>query len=182
MKRQLATLAFALAACHPTAATEVETKELSRWSGERSTQWPTDATSQIEASEQLPPTEWRIISIDWDDADSGDINGVRFRLSDVDAPENGGVGAAIGAAECERERARGIAAREWIRERTRDASALRIANTHGYDRMEDPRLLIDLSVSGADVARDGIAAGHLAPWPHDGSRALAPKPNWCAED
>ncbi len=170
MKHQLATLAFALAACHPTGTTDVEARE---------TRAP---APQHQTSAQLPPTEWRIISIDWDDADSGDINGVRFRLSNVDAPETGGVGARIGAAKCERERARGIAAREWIQERTRDTSSLRISNTHGYDRMEDPRLLVDLSVSGADIGRDGIEAGHLAPWPHDGSRALARKPDWCAED
>ncbi|QGZ93644.1 hypothetical protein DSM104635_00456 [Terricaulis silvestris] len=68
-----------------------------------------------------------------------------------------------------------------MQERTRDIGSLRITNTHGYDRMEEPRLLIDLSVGGVDVGRHGIEAGYLAAWPHNGSRAMAPKPDWCAE-
>lgn len=167
MRNLLAVFAFALAACHPTPAPPVQTRE------------PPVLVPPSEASRQSLPTEWQITSIDWDDADSGDINGVRFRLSDVDAPETGGVGAAIGAAKCERERARGIAAREWMQERTRDISNLRITNTHGYDRMEEPRLLIDHSVGGVDLGHYGIEAGHLAAWPHEGSRALASKPDWC---
>lgn len=131
MNNQLTILAFALAGCHPTAATRVETSEPIA-----------PPPPQIEISEQVPPTEWRITLIEWDDADSGDINGVRFRLSDVDAPETGGVGAAIGGAQCEQERARGIASRSWIQERTRDTNALRITNSYGYDRTRQPRLLI----------------------------------------
>lgn len=132
-----------------------------------------------EALAVVPPTEWRIESIEWDDADSGDINGVRFRLSDIDAPETGGVGAAVGAAECEAERTQGLAARVWIEALTSDPSTLAITATYGVDQMRNPRLLIDLSVNGVDVGQTGIAAGYLAAWPHDGSRALAEKPNWC---
>jgi endonuclease YncB( thermonuclease family) len=135
-------------------------------------------TSQAPAVEP-PPTEWRITSIDWDDADSGDINGVRFRLYSIDAPETGSVRARIGAAKCEAERALGRDALAWMQELTEDPATLRITRTYGYDRMEEPRLLIDLSAGGADVGQAGIAAGHLAPWPHDGSRRLAPKPDWC---
>lgn len=164
MRVVLSVLALLLAACHPLSAAE-------------QTASPPQATPS--PPPPASPTEWTITSIDWDDADSGDINGVRFRLSDIDAPETGGVGAAVGAAQCEAERTRGVAAREWIRELTRDPSALRITNAHGYDRMERPRLLIDLAVDGVDIGRAGIEAGHLAPWPHDGARALGPKPNWC---
>ena len=136
---------------------------------------PVDA----QAGPGVPPTEWRIESIAWDDADSGDINGVRFRLSDIDAPETGGVGAAVGAAECEAERAQGLAARAWIEALTSDPSTLAITASYGLDRMRNPRLLIDLSVNGVDVGQTGIAEGYLAPWPHEGSRALSEKPNWC---
>jgi endonuclease YncB( thermonuclease family) len=159
--------ALAVAACGPTSAP-------------RAAQ-PPPPQSQAPDAQPASPSEWTITSIDWDDADSGDINGVRFRLSDIDAPETGGVGAAVGAALCERERERGIAARAWIQELTRDPSALRITNSHGYDRMQNARLLIDLSINGVDVGGAGIEAGHLAPWPHDGARALARKPDWCAE-
>ena len=45
-----------------------------------------------------PPHQDIIISsIYWSDGDSGRINGsIKFRLNDIDAPETGGVGAAIG--------------------------------------------------------------------------------------
>ena len=140
---------------------------------------PTPAPPAEAPAGELPPTKWRITSIDWDDADSGDINGVRFRLSDIDAPETGNVDAAVGAARCEAEQTRGEAALGWIQELTRDPGTLRITNTYGYDRMRRPRLLIDLSANGVDVGRSGIEAGHLAPWPHEGARAQAPKPDWC---
>lgn len=73
------------------------------------------------------------------------------------------------------------AAREWVEELTRYTSRLRITSAASYDRMERPRLLIDLAIDGVDVGRAGIEAGHLAPRPHEGARALARKPNWCAD-
>lgn len=164
MRVLLFAAAIVLTACHPPPGAAVQSPAPS---------------AQPDAPPSDSPVEWTITSIDWDDADSGDINGVRFRLSNVDAPETGGVGAAVGAALCEAERTRGIAARDWMEDMTRDPSALRITTTHGYDRMERPRLLIDLSVNGVDVGQAGIEAGHLAPWPHDGARALGPKPDWC---
>jgi|AntAceMinimDraft_5_1070358.scaffolds.fasta_scaffold01221_8 endonuclease YncB( thermonuclease family) len=124
------------------------------------------------------PTSWQITAIYWSDADSGRINGERFRLSDIDAPETGGVGAAIGGAKCEKERERGFDAKEFVVEFTR-IKELRITHTYGYDKMPEPRLLIDLSADGEDVAQSGIEAGFLRPWPHDGTKALAPKPDWC---
>lgn len=165
MRVVLSVSALLISACHPLSAAEESAAAAQATPG---------------APSPASPTEWIITSIDWDDADSGDINGVRFRLSNVDAPETGGVGAAVGAAQCEAERMRAIAAREWIQELTRDPSRLRITSAAGYDRMDRPRLLIDLSVDGVDVGRAGIEAGHLATWPHDGARALGPKPDWCA--
>ena len=124
------------------------------------------------------PMSWEITEIYWSDADSGRINGERFRLSDIDAPETGGVGAAIGGAKCEKERERGFDAKEFVVEFTRKKE-LRITQTYGFDKMPEPRLLIDLSADGEDVAQSGTEAGFLRPWPHDGSKALAPKPDWC---
>ena len=130
------------------------------------------------STDEANPTSWQITEIYWSDADSGRINGERFRLSDIDAPETGGVGAAIGPAQCEKERERGFAAKEFVVEFTR-SKELQITRSYGYDKMPEPRLLIDLSADGVDVSQSGIEAGHLRPWPHDGTKALAPKPDWC---
>ena len=139
---------------------------------------PGDALKNGGVIETADPTSWEITEIYWSDADSGRINGERFRLSDIDAPETGGVGAAIGGAKCEKERERGFAAKEFMVELTRDAD-LKISATYGYDKMKEPRLLIDLLANGENVADMGIEAGFLRPWPHDGTKALAPKPDWC---
>ena len=130
--------------------------------------------SQAEATKAVTQ---EITSIYWSDADSGRINGdIKFRLNNVDAPETGGVGAAIGGAACELERERGFASKEWIVTFTRDAK-LEIIGEHGQDKYE--RRVIDLSVNGEDVGRAGIDAGHLKPWTHKGRRALVNKPDWC---
>ncbi|QYI99714.1 thermonuclease family protein [Thalassovita mediterranea] len=102
---------------------------------------------------------------------------MEFRLADVDAPETGGVGAAIGGAECERERELGYEAKQFMVQLTNDAE-LAITDRDATDRYG--RLVLSLSANGEDVAQAGINAGYLAPWPHDGSRALSDKPNWCA--
>ncbi len=134
-----------------------------------------DQTTDIDVS----PLELEITSIYWNDGDSGLINGdLRFRLNDIDAPETGGVGAAVGAAQCELERERGFDAKEFMVEFTRNAD-LKITTTEGYDRMPNPRLIVDLSANGLDVATAGVEAGFLEPWPHKGSKKLAPKPDWC---
>ena len=58
----------------------------------------------FKAKAQTPNIPTEITSIYWSDADSGRINGsLKFRLNSIDAPETGGVGAAIGGAECELE-------------------------------------------------------------------------------
>ena len=123
----------------------------------------------------------KIDSIYWSDGDSGKIkydNGkaISFRLNGVDAPETGGVGAAIGGAKCELERERGFDAKEWVVTVTRDVE-LNIAKDYGLDKYE--RLVIDLSANGEDVASSGINMKHLKPWPHKGRRALSKKPDWC---
>lgn len=131
----------------------------------------------FKAKAQASPIPTEITSIYWSDADSGRINGsLKFRLNSIDAPETGGVGAAIGGAKCELERERGYEAKEWIVSLTRDAE-LEITQDYGLDKYD--RLVIDLSVSSEDVGRAGINEGHLKPWPHKGRRALAKKPDWC---
>lgn len=125
-----------------------------------------------------PPEETAIInSIYWSDGDSGRINGeLKFRLNDVDAPETGGVGAAIGGAKCELERERGYEAKAWVVGFTRNAN-LKVTAKHGQDRYE--RLVIDLSADGQNVGKAGLKAGHYKSWPHDGRKALTKRPSWC---
>lgn len=118
-----------------------------------------------------------VSNIYWSDADSGKIDGERFRLYNVDAPETGGVGAR-GGAKCEGERSLGFEAKAFMVDLTKEAEVI-VTATHGHDRMQEPRLLVELSVNGADLLQAGIDKGHLAPWPHEGSKKLAPKPDWC---
>jgi endonuclease YncB( thermonuclease family) len=120
-----------------------------------------------------------VTSIYWSDGDSGRIDGTDFRLADVDAPETGGVGAAIGGAECEREREQGFEAKEFMVELTRNADLV-VTEKKAPDRYG--RIVLSLSADGRDVATAGLDAGVLRPWPHRGSRALTDKPDWCAED
>lgn len=119
----------------------------------------------------------KVKSIYWSDADSGRINGsLKFRLNSVDAPETGGVGAAIGGAQCEKERELGFEAKEWIVGFTNE-KALDVSKDYGEDRYG--RLIIDLSSGGVDVGREGVSKGHLKEWPHEGSKTLSSKPIWC---
>ena len=117
-------------------------------------------------------------TIYWSDGDSGRIDGMAFRLADVDAPETGGVGAAIGGAECERERALGFEAKAFMVELTRSREVI-ITHREAPDRYG--RSVVRLSAAGRDVAKAGLAAGLLRPWPHDGDRPLSDKPDWCSE-
>ena len=130
-------------------------------------------------AEPPAPGTAKIQSIYWSDGDSGQIDGMKFRLANIDAPETGGVGAAIGGAKCELERERGFAAKEFVVEMTRDAE-LEITASYGPDRYD--REVIDLSANGVDVARAGVEAGVLGDWPHRVRRALAAKPDWCADE
>ena len=111
----------------------------------------------------------------WSDGDSGRVDGMKFRLANVDAPETGGVGS-VGGAKCEAERVLGFEAKAFMVELTSNAE-LAITSNSGPDRYG--RQVITLSVNGADLAATAMEVGHLKPWPHDGRRALSKKPNWC---
>ena len=120
----------------------------------------------------LPETAF----IYWSDADSGHIRGItepiHFRLHDVDAPETRSPNQR-GGAMCEAERPLGYAAKEFAVNFTKDAQ-LEITANYGLDRYD--RLVIDLSVNGADMAKALIASGHGQVWNYDGGDE---KPVWC---
>ena len=116
-----------------------------------------------------------VASIYWSDGDSGRIDGERFRLANVDAPETGNVGANNGA-QCESERRLGFEAKAFIIELTRDAEIIVTARGEP-DRYG--RIVVSLSVDGRDLANLGIEAGYLRSWPHRNGRAQTPKPDWC---
>ena len=115
-------------------------------------------------------------SIYWSDGDSGRIDGMKFRLANVDAPETGGVGAR-GGAKCEAERVLGFEAKAFMVELTKDVELV-ITSNSGPDRYE--RDVITLSANGRDVGDAAKDAGHLGAWPHKVRRALSNKPDWCA--
>ncbi|MDW3099344.1 MAG: thermonuclease family protein [Alphaproteobacteria bacterium] len=118
------------------------------------------------------------IQIYWSDGDSGRIREMKFRLADVDAPETGSLNQR-GGARCEAERELGYKAEEFMVEMTRD-SKIEIICDYGTDRWD--RHLIELAVNDTNIAYLALAAGHLRPGPHEGTRALSPKPDWCAKD
>ena len=111
----------------------------------------------------------------WSDGDSGRIDGTRFRLADIDAPETGAVGSRSGA-RCEDERQLGQAAKTYMIALTRNG-AITVSGDHGTDRYG--RRVLQLSLDGRDLARTGTTAGHLRPWPHRNGRAQTQKPDWC---
>lgn len=117
-------------------------------------------------------------SIYWSDGDSGRFDGINFRLADVDAPETGGVGAAIGGADCEAERTLGFAAKEFMVQVTRNAD---IVVSYRDEPATFERVVVDFSVNGQDLATLAIEAGYLRPWPHRKGRALTKKPEWCSD-
>lgn len=114
-------------------------------------------------------------SVYWSDGDSGRLGEMKFRLSNVDAPETGGVGSR-GGAKCEAERVRGYDAKAFIVGFT-SGKTLKVTASYGQDRYK--REVVDLSADGVDVASAAVEAGYLAVWPHDGRRALSDKPDWC---
>lgn len=111
----------------------------------------------------------------WSDGDSGRIDGTPFRLANVDAPETGGVGAAIGGAKCERERELGYLSKQFMVGLTR--GTVRVSRRYGPDRYN--REVVDLAADGVDVSDAGLESGYLRPWPHEGTRAKSGKPDWC---
>lgn len=134
------------------------------------------AAALLSASCAIPEQHVTTSVIDWDDGDSGTVNGVDFRLSDVDAPETGGVGAAIGGAKCEEERELGKKAKLFMQELTSNAELI---VTHEYATDAYGRRVIDLSANGKDVAQAGLEAEVLRSWDHEGTRALEKRPQWC---
>ena len=117
----------------------------------------------------------------WSDGDSGRINGVPFRLADIDAPETGGVGTQ-GGATCESERVLGFAAKEWVVDLARTGRAgdavVVVTDLASVDRYG--RQALSLSVDGRSLSTLGIQAGRYRAWPHRNGRAQSPKPDWCA--
>lgn len=111
----------------------------------------------------------------WSDGDSGRLDGMKFRLANIDVPETGSM-KQRGGAKCEAEREIGFEAKEFIVEFTR-GKQIEITRDYGEDRYD--RLVVDLSADGVDVAQAAVAAGHLRSWPHKKGRAQAPKPDWC---
>lgn len=112
----------------------------------------------------------------WSDADSGRLEGVKFRIANKDAPETGSL-KQRGGAKCEAERALGYDAKAYMVGFTK-GKEIKIERDYGEDRYG--RLVLDLTADGIDVGEAGERAGHLRPWPHKNGRAQAPKPDWCA--
>ena len=122
-------------------------------------------------------------SIYWSDGDSGRITlpdgqVVKFRIDDWDAPETGGIGAAVGPAQCELERERGYAAKEFMVSNTR--ASVTFTDNNQRDNVPNRKaLLVHLYVDGASLIEKAVSKGHLKSWKHDGSKALEPRPDWC---
>lgn len=112
---------------------------------------------------------YAVSDIYWVDGDSGTIDGERFRLAEVDAPE-------IRDAMCESERALGEEARRYVRGLT-VRSDLQVTADYGLDRYD--RRVIELSIDGEAVIDLMIARGYLQSWVHLNGRALQDKPDWC---
>ena len=84
------------------------------------------------AAPQVEQINKPVTEIYWSDGDSGRIDGMKFRLANVDAPETGGVGAR-GGAKCEGERVLGYVAKEYMVNLTR-MKPLEIVASYGADR------------------------------------------------
>lgn len=129
----------------------------------------------LQAGAQVPASG-PVRSIHWDDGDSGEVDGKPFRLANIDAPETGGVGAAIGGAKCEAEREEGKAAKAFVERLTANAVVI-VTREYGYETRD--RAVVDLSVDGNDIAKIGLAAGVYKSWKHEKRRAIEPRPSWC---
>lgn len=131
---------------------------------------------EVKAEDTLLSTGTIIESIYWSDGDSGRANHIKFRLSDADAPETGGVGAAIGGAKCEKEREWGFRAKEFMVLET-NKGELVVTENYGKDR--HGRWVISISDDEKDIVELGMKNGVIRSWRHDGKKALEPRPNWC---
>jgi len=114
-------------------------------------------------------------SIYWSDGDSGRIDGVKFRLANIDAPETGRIGQRSGA-KCLEEVELGKQAKAFVISLTNDAN-LNILKNYGEDRYD--RLVIDLSVNGEDISTIGTRKGFYKSWKHKNGRSVEKKPSWC---
>ena len=52
-----------------------------------------------------------------------------------------------------------------------------VGSNFGLDR--DGRHLIHIFVENQNIGNLAIEAKHLKPWPHEVSKRLSPKPDWC---
>jgi endonuclease YncB( thermonuclease family) len=108
------------------------------------------------------------LKVRWVDGDSGEIDGRRFRLYGVDAPEG-----SVSRAQCTKERSKAKSSANAARNLT---SNQRVRVSHSYGQDYYGRELVSLSAGGIDVAKSLIAGGHLKSWNYD---AGEPKPQWC---
>ncbi|MCA8896964.1 MAG: thermonuclease family protein [Amphiplicatus sp.] len=131
-------------------------------------------------AEEFDWAKYDTSKVEWSDADSGKIDGVPFRLANVDAPETGEIGSAHGA-QCEAEQDYGILYRRKMRELTR-RRVVTVSKDYGADPYN--RRVVDLIVNLYDLDYDvgafAMQQGWLKAWPHEGHKALAPKPDWCS--
>ena len=118
--------------------------------------------------------------IDWDDVDSGEGDGVKFRIKNRDGAEktlrrDRETGEILRrGAQCPIEAARGKIA--WGQAELRTAQAARIVVSGHYGRDRYGRELVDLEFDGVDYGASMTADGFMQPWDFD---AGDPKPDWC---
>lgn len=88
------------------------------------------------------------------DGDTGHFEGVKWRAFDYDTPELDST--------CEAERRLAIRARDRLIEMLNSGEVT--YTTHGYDRMQKPRLLVTLFVDGKAVQPVLVAEGLAHEW------------------
>ena len=99
-----------------------------------------------------------------------------YRLNDGDAPETGGVGAAIGGAKCEAEREWGFRSNEFMVLETKEGELIVTVND-GQDRYG--RRVVDVSDDKRGLVKLGTANDVIRSWKSEGNKAPGPRPNWC---
>lgn len=102
------------------------------------------------------------------DGDTLKMDGVRYRIHSIDAPETSSI-----RANCPEEIERGLAASEYARQIVTEGKP-RITRIYYQDQYG--RSVADLEIDGADFGRLMIDAGHAQPWDYDGGEK---KPDWC---
>lgn len=114
--------------------------------------------------------------VEWDDADSGTIDGVKFRLADWDAPETMPVGMR-GGAKCEDERLLGRQMKIAMEQLTAGRPITIVARDRELD--DFGREVLTLSLDGADLGAAAARAGILKPYVFENGEAIMLKPDWC---